>query len=545
MSNRTYTLLFGLLGVIYVIGLFLPLIDNDSAHHANIGLRMYLTGDYVNMIDHRGDYIDKPHFLFWISALSYEIFGVNSFAYRFPSFLFTIAGTYFVYRLGKALYNEETGKLAALIAASSFCYILANSDVRMDAILTACIAFSLWQLVEFIHHKKLKHLALATIGMAVGFVTKGHVGFVTPAAGAFFYIIYRKEWKLLYDTRWLFMILFFLLLIAPVVYCFYLQFDLHPEKISQGMKGVSGVKYILWSHSIDRITGHERFGTMGKADRLYFLHTFLWTFAPWSVIMFAGVIIRFKHLLTRKFEWLSTGIFLMLAILINFSYFKLPHYLPILAPVSSIIAAHFILFYINDKKRTSILFYTQLFICLLVLIAVSIVNAWAFPVTNALITAGTIILLSVLFYFLLSARFTRLQKSIFVSAFTMVLVFFLLYTNFYPKLLEYQGGKYLADNTRDSVDPSRVYFWKNTFSSSYNFYSVSNRQVFHDSLLNSKSRYWIIYDKSQQASLDSTGINYRPSYSHKDFEISRMNLKFFNPSTRKEVLGEIMIAEVN
>ena len=73
LSNRVYIFLFSLLGLVYILGLFVPLMDNDAGHHADIALRMYLTGDYVNLIDHRGDYIDKPHFLFWASALSYHI----------------------------------------------------------------------------------------------------------------------------------------------------------------------------------------------------------------------------------------------------------------------------------------------------------------------------------------------------------------------------------------------------------------------------------------------------------------------------------------
>ena len=149
--------------------------DNDAAHHADIALRMYLTGDYVTLYDHRGDYIDKPHFLFWTSALSYHIFGVTSFAYRFPSFLFTIVGIYSIFRLAKELYGYETGKLAALIAASSFCYILANNDVRMDAILTAAIAFASWQLVAYVHRRKFIFLLGAALGLAIGFSTKGHV----------------------------------------------------------------------------------------------------------------------------------------------------------------------------------------------------------------------------------------------------------------------------------------------------------------------------------------------------------------------------------
>ena len=73
-------------GVVFA-GLFVPLMDNDSAHHANIALRMFLTGDYVRLIDYDGPYLDKPHLHFWLSAASYHIFGVNGFAYKFPSFL--------------------------------------------------------------------------------------------------------------------------------------------------------------------------------------------------------------------------------------------------------------------------------------------------------------------------------------------------------------------------------------------------------------------------------------------------------------------------
>lgn len=343
LSGPLYFILFLMLGMVYVAGLFVPLMDNDSAHHANIGLRMYLTGDYVNLIDHRGDYIDKPHFLFWISALSYHVFGVTTFAYKFPSFLFTILGVYSVYRLAAELYNKETGKLAALVVASSFCIILSNNDVRMDAILTAAISFSLWQLVSFVHYKKFIFLLGSALGLAIGFATKGHVGLVTPVFGVFLYIIYRKEYRLLTDWRWLLVVFFFALFISPVVYCYYLQFNLHPEKISQGMKGVNGVKYILWSHSFDRFRGHERFGgALGKEDKFFFLHTFLWTFAPWCFIALWALFLRLKNFFKRREEWLSSGVFLLLALLINFSNFKLPHYLPILAPATAILVSSFL-----------------------------------------------------------------------------------------------------------------------------------------------------------------------------------------------------------
>jgi len=543
-SNRVYFFLFSLLGLVYVAGLFVPLMDNDSAHHADIALRMYLTGDYVTLYDHRGDYIDKPHFLFWTSALSYHLFGVTSFAYRLPSFLFTIFGTYSIFRLGKELYDHETGKLAALIAASSFCYILANNDVRMDATLTAAIAFATWQLVAYVHHRKFIFLFGAALGLAIGFCTKGHVGLVTPVAGIFFYILYKKNWKLLFDWHWLIVILFFALLISPVVYCYYLQFNLHPEKISQGIKGVNGVKYILWSHSFDRIKGHERFGAVGKEDHFFFLHTFLWTFAPWCFGALVALVIRLKNFFEKKEEWLSTGVFVMLAVLINFSNFKLPHYMPILAPATALIVAHFFVLHWNNNKWRKAFYIIQLSASILLLATAALVNAWAFPINNTLVFAGLIILLAIVFYFLLSTRFLNIQKSITVSVATISLFFFLLNTNFYPRLLTYQGGKPLADITRGVVDPKDVYFWKNTFSSAYSFYSSSNRQVY-DSYLNLQGKkIWLIYQKSQQPQIDSAGFVLGKNFSVPDYEITRLKKSFVDPATRKETLDSMIMAEL-
>lgn len=551
ISGRTYFFLYSLLGVVYIAGLFVPLMDNDSAHHANIGLRMYLTGDYVNLIDHRGDYIDKPHFLFWITALSYHIFGVTTFAFKFPSFLFTILGVYAVFRLAKELYNQETGKLAALIFASSFCVILANNDVRMDAILTACIAFATWQLAAYVHHKKFISLVGAAIGLAVGFATKGHVGLVAPVAGIFFYILYKKEWRFLYDWHWLVVIFFFAVFISPVVYCYYLQFNLHPEKISQGMKGVNGVKYILWSHSFDRISGHERFGgALGKEDKFFFLHTFLWTFAPWCFAAFIALFYRLKNVFKKTSaypggeEWLSTGVFLMLALLINFSNFKLPHYMPILAPATALMTAYLFSSRRSDEGWKKTFFFLQLAPSFLLLLAAALINTWAFPVKSGWIFIAVILFLAIVFYLLLSKSYSLFQKSLLVPVVSVVLFFFLLNTNFYPQLLRYQAGKPLADKTKGVVDPGDVYFWKNTFSSSYSFYSSSVRQVYHDSLNRIRKKYWLIFQKSQQAQIDSAGFVFGKNFSVSDYEITRLKKRFVDPATRKETLDEMVMAEV-
>src|SRR6476659_4089498 len=73
--------------VVYAGSFFFPLMDKDAAHHANIALNMVQHNNYFNLIDRDKDYLDKPHFLFWATAASLKIFGVNTFAHRFPAFL--------------------------------------------------------------------------------------------------------------------------------------------------------------------------------------------------------------------------------------------------------------------------------------------------------------------------------------------------------------------------------------------------------------------------------------------------------------------------
>ncbi|MDQ3276742.1 MAG: glycosyltransferase family 39 protein, partial [Bacteroidota bacterium] len=339
-SRSQYAVLFFLLGVVYVLGLFVPLMDNDSAHHANIALRMYLTGDYVSLVDHGKDYLDKPHLHFWLSAWSYSLFGVTGFAYKFPSFLFTILGTYSTYRLGRSLYNSEVGRLAALITASAFAYILANNDVRMDAILTASIVFATWQLVDWVNNKKVINTVGAALGLALGFCTKGHIAVFTPGVGILFYILYKRDWRSFFHPQLLVIILAFAVFIAPVVYCYYLQYDLHPEKVIRGKSGRSGVAFILWQQNFERFQG-DSFGADAKNDYLFFFHSLLWAFAPWSVLAFAAFFKRLQHFVNRKGEWLTLGTFLVLGLMLTFSGFKLPHYLNIIFPATAVMTASF------------------------------------------------------------------------------------------------------------------------------------------------------------------------------------------------------------
>jgi 4-amino-4-deoxy-L-arabinose transferase-like glycosyltransferase len=542
LPDRIYKILFALLGLVYCIGLFVPLMDADSAHHANIALHMYLTGDYVSLVDQAGDYLDKPHLHFWLCAFSYKIFGVTTFAYKLPSFLFTVFGVYSTYHLGKALYQTEAGKLAALILASSFAFILANTDVRMDAILTACIAFSIWQLVAFIQNRKLLNIAGAALGLALGFSTKGHIAVFVPAVAALFYILYRKDWKIFLNLKWLLMLVLFGMMIAPVIYCYYIQFNLHPEIMVRGKDHLNGVKFILLNQSVERFSGEM--GHDAKHDYFFFLHSFLWAFAPWSVLACFAIAGRIKNFLQRKQEWLTTGVFLVMLVIVSLSGFKLPHYLNVVFPASSVLVAAFVIQKKENVKWIRNIFTIQLIVVVLFLLADAVLNAWAFPVQHVWVMIGLVLLLAAVFYFIKSAAYDRLQKAVAVSVAAMIFSFFLLNSNFYPQLLKYQGGKELADVVKGKLNPGDVYFWKYTYSSSFNFYTQTPYKTFADSVLQPGKKVWLLYDIKDEAAIKQAGYRPGQSFSVLDYEITKLDIKFVNPAKREKQCSRMVLAEL-
>jgi hypothetical protein len=234
----------------------------------------------------------------------------------------------------------------------------------------------------------------------------------------------------------------------------------------------------------------------------------------------------------------------MLAALINFSNFKLPHYLPILTPATALIVAHLFVSHWNDERWRKAFYIIQLSTSVLLLVVATLVNTWAFPVKSTILLIGLIFFLVVVFYFFLSKMYNNIQRSITVSVASIALFFFLANTNFYPQLLTYQGGKPLADVTRGVADPKDVYFWKNTFSSTYNFYSSSNRQVFNDSLKQTGKNFWLIYEQSQQPEIDSLGLQLGQTFSVPDYEITRLKKSFVDPVKRKQTLDSMIMAEV-
>ena len=127
----------------------------------------------------------------------------------------------------------------------------------------------------------------------------------------------------------------------------------------------------------------------------------------------------------------------------------------------------------------------------------------------------------------------------------MIFLFFLLNSNFYPQLLKYQGGNELAFATKGKVSPADVYFWDNTYSSSYNFYTASLRKTFADSVLQQKELVWLLFDIRNEEKIKQMGYNLGERFTALDYEITKLDVKFINPIKRESRCTRMVIAELS
>ena len=132
MKRLIFIRLLSFCGITYLLGMFLvPLMDIDATQYASISREMMESGNYLQLYDLGRDYLDKPPMLFWLSSASMQVFGVHDWAYRLPSFLFSLLAIYSTYRLALLFYKKDVALLAALVLASC----QAMDGQRIDKIL--------------------------------------------------------------------------------------------------------------------------------------------------------------------------------------------------------------------------------------------------------------------------------------------------------------------------------------------------------------------------------------------------------------------------
>ena len=339
--HRILYFLNGLAILLCFSGLFIPLMDPDAGVYASISKTMALNNDYVNLYFQETDWLDKPHFPFWITAVFFKVFGYHDWVYKLPGILFVLLGAFYTYRFALKYYNKTIALWSVFILLTAMHIIISNNDVRAEPFLTGLIIASIYHFSNTLKGKWGWQMVWACFFAGLAVMTKGIFTLIPIGAAVAGQLMLRREWKQVFHWKWIFALLLVILFISPELYCLWKQFDTHPEKAVLGSQQVSGIRFFLWDSQFGRFfnTGPIK----GKGDKLFFLHTLLWAFLPWSLIMYAALYSRIrqgiKKIESPFTEWFTLCSSLLTLLVFSFSGFQLPHYTNIIFPMLAILSA--------------------------------------------------------------------------------------------------------------------------------------------------------------------------------------------------------------
>lgn len=169
--------------MLWALLLFVPflgavhLFDWDEINFAESAREMLLTHEYFRVQINFMPFWEKPPLFFWLQSLSYQCFGINEFAARFPNAICGVFVLATVYYLGRKHFNGNLATLWVLFITASFTPHLYYKSGIIDPWFNYFIFISVYQLYRAVNdpQKRHTHFALMALFNGLAILTKGPV----------------------------------------------------------------------------------------------------------------------------------------------------------------------------------------------------------------------------------------------------------------------------------------------------------------------------------------------------------------------------------
>lgn len=590
-SSNRIKWLYGFISLAVLInfsGIGVTIISPDGALYASIAKNMVANNDFISLTSEGRDWLDKPHFSFWVTAIFFKLFGINTWAYKLPAILFMMMGAVYTYKFAKDLYHKEIGLWAVLILLTAQHIIISNTDVRAEPYLTGLIIAAVFHFYRAtggiyketgrVHHitgaigkaagdvnktaaeslslsdndykeqitninsvggKWFWHLLLGSIFAACAVMTKGIFALIPIAAAIAGHLIITKKWSLLFNLRWLLAAVLILLFIVPELWCLYQQFDLHPEKVVFGKTNVSGLKFFFWDSQFGRFFNTGPI-TKTNGDPFFFLHTTLWAFLPWAILFYIAVVqyLRKYFKQPQNAEWytLCGGGFTFL--IFSLTEFQLPHYLNILFPFFAIITAQYI-YNLESPRTLKATRITQGIVISLMVLVIMVLDYYFEPEQYSIPFVISIVFCLILIFII--ARYSNVGR--YRIYFQSAAVAFLtnIYFNwcYYPTLTTYQADSeaafYINKHNKPNLPVVKVI---NGYSYAIDFYIDQPLHYYrpHEQQQLPQKPYLVYGDTEMLSQLNDAGLQGESLKTFQFYPITRIKGKFLSRQTRGQAL---------
>lgn len=429
--------------LVNIAGIAIPFFTDDPALYAILARNMARSNNFTDLIYHGRDWLDKPHFPFWVVAISFKIFGINTIAYKLPGLLFYGMSVIYTYKLCRKFYDAQTALLAVLILLTAQHAIMSNTDVRAEPYIMGLLIASVYHFYELKEKFSIMHLLLATVFAACAVMTKGIYLLIPIGSAIIGDYVFKKDYKGMLQWRWLLSVVLVCLFILPEIYTVYVQFDLHPEKMVFGRTGVSGIWWFLWGSQFGRFN-NDGFIKNSHGDPAFFLHTLLWAFAPWAIVFFYALGKKIRDIIKgiAQPEYLCLTASVVMLLIFSISKFQLPFYTNILFPFFAVITAGFIRPLIAGAELRFFKISQYIICCLLLAVFAAI--SFLFAPEKLWIAIVLLLIGALAIYFIYRQGRGGYQSVFLLSCVVMIIVNAWFVLIFYPQLVSYKGDTVAA-----------------------------------------------------------------------------------------------------
>jgi 4-amino-4-deoxy-L-arabinose transferase-like glycosyltransferase len=143
--SRALCLLSALWLTLFVASLFSPpVLDDADGTHANAARQMLLSGDWVTLRVNNVRYLEKAPLPYWITAVSFRVFGFNTFATHLPSALSVLLLMLLGFSWARQAFGERAALYTGLGVLTSAGVFLFTRVFIPDVLLSLLLAITLY-----------------------------------------------------------------------------------------------------------------------------------------------------------------------------------------------------------------------------------------------------------------------------------------------------------------------------------------------------------------------------------------------------------------
>ena len=223
--SRAVLLLCGLWTLLFFAAIFAPpLLDDADATHAQAARHIAISGDWTTLYVNGVRYLEKAPLPYWLVAISFRIFGFNTFAAHLPQAIAVLLLALLAFHCARKAFDDRTALYSGLAVLTSAGVFLFTRIFIPEVLLSLLLCTALYCFLHALEAESptraallspTSHAYLLWIALALAVLTKGLIALVFFFGTAIVYLTLTGQWRNLGKLKPLTGTLLFLAIAAP------------------------------------------------------------------------------------------------------------------------------------------------------------------------------------------------------------------------------------------------------------------------------------------------------------------------------------------